>query len=199
MVFGMLAGFVVLGTNWSAQGPAFWSSLWLSIAIGFPAGAAGAFLALVVDRHEYKRKFLQRLGQIFAGDPDIVPAPPPTATHRLVCAAVISLRRAVGGVLYVTPGGLAFQPHLFRRPLLRRLITRGSPTVPSTLEIGPPRTIVLRTGRSPPHWWARSTGTHAPDIIICKWEGGAAIFVAPQVERTASRLQHCIDSLRAAV
>ena len=194
MVFGMLAGFVAMGTDWSAQGPAFWSSLWTSIAIGFAGGGVGAVLSLLADRHEYKRKFLRRLGQIFAADPEIVPAPPPTATHRLVCAAV-SLRRAVGGVLYVTPGGLAFQPHFAGRSRLRKLLTRASPIIPAALEIGPPRTIILKTGRFRRPSWVRSD-RRSPEVILCEWEGGVAVFVAPQVERTVSQLQRCIDALR---
>ena len=196
MVFGMLAWIVALGTDWSAQGPAFWSSLWTSIAIGFPAGVAGAVLGLLVDRHEYKRKFLRRLGQIFAADPEIVPAPPPTATHRLVCAAAISIRRAVGGVLYVTGGGLAFQPHFPTRSRLRRLLSRAPRTAAPALDIGPPRTVILKTGRFRRPWWVRSNRSGPPEAIICEWQGGAVVFVAPQVERTLTRLQGCIDALR---
>jgi len=199
MVFGMLAGFVVLGTEWSAHGSPFWSSLWLAIAIGLPAGLAGACLSLIVDRREYKRKFLGRLGHIFSGDPDIVPPPPPTTTHRLVCGLLLSPRRVISGALYVTQTALVFQPHFYRTPFLKRLSRKYRPGVPDAVEIGPPRTVVLQAGRFRRHRRSRSTGHHPAEVIICRWEAAVAFFVVPQVEQTVARLQRCIDSLRAAV
>jgi hypothetical protein len=199
MVLWMTGFFVIFGTAWDARGLQFWASLWRHAAIGVPVGLVAGYLRVLADRHERKRKIQRRLERIFAADPALVPPAPPSSTHRLVCGIVISMRRAIGGMLYVRPGGLTFQPHYPRLRLRDRMLGRRSAPVPKALEIGPPRTIVLRQAvLKAPVRWRRPRRRPRPRVIVCTWEGGAAAFRVVMADDVHRKLQEQVDRMRGA-
>ena len=184
----------IFGTAWDTHGLEFWRSLAMAAVIAFWVGLGLAYLGLLADRHERKQTLWRRLQQVLDADPAIVPPAPATATHRLPCGVLLSLRRACGGVLYVCDQELLFQPHFGPRRFwhLKRRVA------PEPLHIGPPRTITLSVGvLPPPPLLVRPIAEPRRQVLVCRWEGSGAAFFVPRTDIVVRRLQTCVDALRA--
>lgn len=194
LMAGVGAGLlVVFGTDWQATGAAFWSQMGQALIVGLCLGLPIGLLGTLAERHERKVKVWRRLDRIFRWDPALVPPAPPGATHRLVCAAIVSLRKAAGGSLYVCRDGLVFQPHYPRRRWPWRRVQ-----APQALRIGPPRTIVLETGLlRRGHWLLRPLDEPRRQVVLCTWQGGSVVLSVPRLDLVLPRLQRCVDTLRA--
>jgi len=129
----------------------------------------------------------RRLRRIFAGDPWLVSPPPPNATHRLVCAALLPDRSAAGGILYVQPTQFLFQLHR---------ITPGG-EIPAPVVVEPSRSITVApfhltlTGLS--RWLWKSP----PEGIVLRWGDGHALYLrAPLASSIVPVLQALVDQMR---
>lgn len=126
---------------------------------GSVAGAFGyALVAAVLGGAGYGLLFpwlLTRLARpvndrIYAGDPRLVPPPPPGYLYRLPCGYLAKPNLSVGGVLYLGPGGLRFDPPADSRPLSRtrsHSTAPGRPTRPGRLAAA---AVAGATNRRPP-------------------------------------------------
>jgi hypothetical protein len=182
-----------LGTDWYARGPDFWRSLTLALALGVSLGVVVAILSYFANFATRRARSYRRLLRLLAADPVMVAPSPETASHRLLCGLLLPKRRFCGGMLYVTPHGLIFQPHYPRRRPWRRQPQK----TPEALAIAPPTSIVLSEGMLVPRpWWRRPLGERPVPLLCCDWEGGMVAFRVPKTPLIRQRLQSCIDALR---
>jgi hypothetical protein len=190
--FALLA--IGFGTDWGAKGLEFWRGLTLALIVGLALGIISSLLVLVLELSKRSTLTGRRLGRIYAGDPDIVPLAPLSATHRMPCALFLSRQALYAGVLYVTALGLIFQPNYPRHAWWRR----GRPSVPDPLVMGPPQTITIHQGHvRSDGWWTRRIGMPPIPALLCSWETGMAAFRVPRTSLVADRLQGLVDELRA--
>src|SRR5262245_43992991 len=81
---------IAFGTDWGAVGLEFWRGLTLALIVGLVLGIISALLVLALQRSRRSALTGRRLARIYAGDPDIVPPAPMSATHRMPCALFLS-------------------------------------------------------------------------------------------------------------
>lgn len=123
----------------------------------------------------HRRKVWAKLERIYRGDPELVPPPPPAEEYplRLPCGLLLGPKRAMGGVLYLGPGGFLFVPHLRNAPALRE-----------PFAIGPVRSIVVE------RVWFRNTRLarfytgRFGEALRVRWQGGALLFAVPAPAHT---------------
>ena len=187
MIVGLL-------TEWSTQGVAFWRSFTLSIAYGIIFGIVAATLQFLRHRGEMQRNADRSLNRLFAGQLVPMPPAPPDATARLFCGLLLRSRHFCGGVLYVRPQGLYFQPHYPRARFWQRPV--GS--IPTGLRIEPARSITLaQAALLPRPWWRQPLFRATVPLLICTWESGSIALRVPRLATIQERLQSRIDVLRA--
>jgi hypothetical protein len=191
LTFALLA--IAFGTDWGAVGIEFWRGVTLALIVGLVLGIISSLLVLALERSKRSALTGRRLARIYAGDPDIVPPAPMSATYRMPCALFLSRKAWYAGILYVTSVGLIFQPNYPRHPWW----SRGQPSVPDPLIMGPPRTITIQQGYlTSGAWWTRRIGMPPIPALLCSWETGIAGFRVPRTILVADRLQGLVDELR---
>lgn len=184
---------VGLATEWSASGIEFWRGLALATVYGVMLGLLSGTLGYLAERGRQGRKALRSLQSLFESDPTRVPPAPADATARLLAAILIGPRQFCGGILYVLPAKLFFQPHY-----PTRRFRRGPRVVPEGLIIQPARTITLGQAALRPAPWWRQPFFRAPlPLIICSWEHGVVALRVPKTPVILERLQQHVDRLRA--
>ena len=185
---------VALLTEWSSQGVAFWRSFTLSIAYGIVFGIIVATLQFVRHRGAMQRNADRSLQRLFAGQLVPMPSAPPDAMARLFCGLLLSNHHFCGGVLYVRPRDLYFQPHYPRV----RFWQRPAMSLPSGIVIEPARSITLaRAWLLPRPWWRQPFFRGTLPLLLCTWESGRIALRVPRLGIIQERLQRRIDVLRA--
>ena len=150
------------------------------------AVAAGAVYGWVFPRviGQAARRVLDRW---YAGDSAVVPPPADGYLYRLPCSLLRASNRVVGGVLYLGPSGLRFDP-LLRYPAPLR----------ESLVIEPLRDVQLDLVQTPvPRWlwvWGRRT---LPRIRV-RWPGGEARFGVPEAPDILATLHDRVAGLKRA-
>jgi len=185
---------LVLGVNWSSTGAEFWRSFFLAVAIGVVLGLIAAIPTYFAERKRDPSALRRKVTAILSTGAGLLPPPPSDAYARLLCAVALPERQFVGGMLYVTPAGLTFQPHFGPRSWWRP----QSRAIPRSFPIGPPGSIVLSPGffPSPRPRLARMLGLAPSQALIVGWADGEAAFAVPDAPLIIERLQPHIDALR---
>jgi hypothetical protein len=150
-------------------------------------GAFGAAFFGVTFTLLTRRSARKTLDRIYAGHPRLVEPPPPGREYlyRLPCAMVVG-RVAIGGVLYLGPGGAVFQP-------LRRNLRRHR--VPVFLE--PLEALRARLVEQAPPRAERPLWNPTPRALELSAGDTTARFVVPHPETTLAVLQSRIAALAA--
>ncbi|HEX2077195.1 MAG TPA: hypothetical protein VHG08_05785 [Longimicrobium sp.] len=161
---------------------------------GSPAAIAGALFWAVASGAGYGLLFPWFLGraarrvndQLYASDPRLVPPPEPDRyLYRLPCGWVRTPSQVVGGVLYLGPGGLRFDPHLRTPARLRE-----------SLVMEPLQEIQLELVHTPLPRWLRVWGRRTLPRIQLRWGGGEALFGVPDATSVFTRLQDRVTALK---
>lgn len=185
-IFGVMAGSLlglVTLADALADGEPAASVILRTLAVGVGAGAlhGGLFSRLI------GRAAGPALDRWYVGNPAVVPPPAEGYLYRLPCSMLDASARVVGGVLYLGPRGLRFDP-LLRTPAGMR----------DSLVIEPLRSVQLELVETPvPPWlwvWGRRTLTR----IQVRWPGGEARFGIPGAASVFATLQDRIDALKQA-
>lgn len=147
------------------------------------------------ERSWRRRNTHRRLSRVFANDPSLVPAPPPQATHRLVCGLLLDRQTTIAGSLYVEPTGLVFRSNFLEQGVWDRLLRRPRPIVPDIM-LAPPGHLRLEQG------WLNQTrfrkwlvGYDLP-VLIIRLLDRAWAFRVPKTFETMTKLQAALDELR---
>ena len=125
--------------------------------------------------------------RLYAGDWRMV-RPPPSGryTHRLPCAWLRTPNHAVGGVLYLGPGGLRFDPHLRNRARHRE-----------SLVMEPLDGMTVQLVHAPLHWRFRVWGHRTIPRIEIRWgDGQLARFGIPDTATVCDRLKRAVADLQ---
>lgn len=134
-------------------------------------------------RYEARR----RLKRIFAADPAMVPAAPADASHRLVCAALLTPQTAVGGILYVQPSQFLFQPHR----------AHVGAVIPEPVVVGPSSSVTLQDARLRLSRLGTFLWKSAPEVLVVRWGvSHEMVLRVPFAGHVASVLQSEVDAMR---
>lgn len=126
--------------------------------------------------------------RVHAGDPRLVPPPPPGRyLYRLPCAYLRRPNFAVGGVLYLGPGGLRFDPHLRTPARFREAVV-----------MEPLQDVQFDVVDCPLPGWLRmwSGGRRTVQRIRARWGGGEALFGIPDAAGVFETLRHRVAALK---
>jgi hypothetical protein len=121
----------------------------------------------------------------YAGDPSVVAPPADGYVYRLPCARVGPSGRVAGGVLYLGPRGLRFDPLLRTPPRLRE-----------SLVVEPLRDVRLDLVETPVPRWLWVLGRRTLSRIRVRWPGGEARFGVPGAGGVLPALQERVDALQ---
>jgi hypothetical protein len=121
----------------------------------------------------------------YAGDPAVVQPAPDGYTCRLPCGWVRTPGGVVGGVLYLGPQGLRFDPLLRTPPRLRE-----------NLVVGPLRDFRLELVETPVPRWLWVLGRRTIPRIQVRWPGGEACFGVPGAAGVLRTLRDRVDALQ---
>jgi hypothetical protein len=125
-----------------------------------------------------QRKLFIRLHGL---DPTIVPQVSATDFNRyLICNQYLSEHRAYGGILFVGPKGVLFQPHRQSQP--RSLPAVSIPAAGLTIE---PITIQIAS-------WRRYVIARPLEGFRLSWGTESAVFLAPQVPTVIQGLRSAL-------
>lgn len=172
-----MGAFAMLGARGSLA-----ERLATAVIIGAVSGLLFGFLFTWMATRAAKRL----LDRIYAGDPRLTPPPPPGYPYRLPCGWMRTPRVAVGGVLYLGPRGMRFQPHVRNRKSDRE-----------TLVMEPLERIEIARIDVPLPGWMRIFGARTAPRVEVRWPGGRAELDVPATAATLPRLRETIDALRA--
>jgi hypothetical protein len=181
--FGSAMGLFTLVDRLSGRGSvagAFGYALAVAVFGGAAYGLMFPWLLVRVARRMNDR--------IHAGDPRLVPPPPPGRyLYRLPCGYLRRPNLAVGGVLYLGPGGLRFDPHLRNAARFREAVV-----------MEPLQEVQLDLVDSPlPRWlWMWTAGRRTVQRIRVRWGGGEALFGIPGAAGVLETLQQRVAALK---
>jgi hypothetical protein len=177
---GGLAGLVALAGAVADGEPAVFVILrTLAVGVGM-----GAVLGYVFSR-SIRRVAGPALDRWYVGNPAVVPPPAEGYLYRLPCSILGPSARVVGGVLYLGPRGLRFDP-LLRTP----------PGMRESLVIEPLRSVQLELVQTPVPPWLWVWGRRTLPRILVRWPGGEARFGIPSTAGVFATLQDRVHALK---
>ena len=180
-------------TEWSLAGPQFWRGLFLAATTGIGFGIFVSVLGHWSGQHRMPLDSRKQIYLILANQSPSVPAAPPDAVARALCAVLVSDGRSAGGFLYVCQSSLVFQPH---QPEESWPWQRGREGL-APVVLSPAHSLTLdRLWLMPRPWWKQPFFRQRRSVIRCRSEGAGIVLAYPPADFFEPVLQGQIDDLR---